>query len=246
MMFADDTLIISKTPRGLQNLLDHFGDFCKQRGLIINTDKTKLMMFNPHKKISGRFLLDSVPLERVASFEYLGFTITDQMFWGKQLDKCTLKLKQYGAAILKMQKLTQDQEVLPALDIFKAKALGAALYGVELWGHVNHTNLQVAENNFFRALVGLPQSTPLLPVLKNLGMRSISSRIRIRPLLYWRRVWCTPELAHYKDALQEVITMDGNHKIPWLIFVKKTTWDSGPDRDVERSCIDRCRLKACH
>ena len=115
----------------------------------------------------------------------------------------------------------QDQDVLPALDIYKSKALGAALYGAELWGQDNLPKLSTAENNFIRALTGLPQSTPLLPMLMDLGLRPIGRRIGLRSLLYWRRIWCSPELAHYKVALQEVLSLVGNRRIPWLTFVKK-------------------------
>lgn len=40
LIFADNTLLIWKTPKGLQKLLEKFVEFCTLNGLPINTDKT--------------------------------------------------------------------------------------------------------------------------------------------------------------------------------------------------------------
>lgn len=46
-MFADDTLLLSRTATGIQRVLDEFADFCALSGLEINLAKTKYMIFNP-------------------------------------------------------------------------------------------------------------------------------------------------------------------------------------------------------
>ena len=45
LLFADDIVLISDTPRGLQNQLDVLSSACKDLFLHINTDKTKVMVF---------------------------------------------------------------------------------------------------------------------------------------------------------------------------------------------------------
>ena len=45
LLFADDIVLISDTPRGLQNQLDVLSSACKDLYLHINTDKTKVMVF---------------------------------------------------------------------------------------------------------------------------------------------------------------------------------------------------------
>ena len=43
LLFADDIVLISDTPRGLQNQLDVLSSACKDLFLHINTDKIKVM-----------------------------------------------------------------------------------------------------------------------------------------------------------------------------------------------------------
>ncbi|KAJ1123254.1 hypothetical protein NDU88_001727, partial [Pleurodeles waltl] len=51
LLFADDTILLSQTPMGLQTLLDKFSDYCSLKGLEINTSKTKYLTVNPHKAL---------------------------------------------------------------------------------------------------------------------------------------------------------------------------------------------------
>ena len=45
-MFADDLVLISETAEGLQNCLNALQNYCDKWCLSINTDKTKVMIFN--------------------------------------------------------------------------------------------------------------------------------------------------------------------------------------------------------
>lgn len=53
LLFADDTILISQTPRGLQNLLNSFHLYCVNKGLQINASKTKYMSIKPHKSFKN-------------------------------------------------------------------------------------------------------------------------------------------------------------------------------------------------
>jgi hypothetical protein len=43
LAFADDAVLLSHNAEGLQHLLITFENFCEQKGLKINIDKTKAM-----------------------------------------------------------------------------------------------------------------------------------------------------------------------------------------------------------
>lgn len=48
LLFADIMLLISKTPTGLQALIDRFMYFCKIRGMDLNVSKPKYMTPTNH------------------------------------------------------------------------------------------------------------------------------------------------------------------------------------------------------
>lgn len=196
LLFADDTLLMSKTPSGLQKLLDRFSLFCEERGLIINTTKTKLMVLSQTKKSRKiNVALNGSMLEEVDAFDYLGVRVNYRMKWDTHVAKMLLNLKRVSGAISRDHRASFSRPIAPALAVYDGKALAATVYESELWGFDKTAELVKAENTFLRDLVGLPFSTPLKPLLHDMGRRSIKDIVCLRPLLYWVRLRRTPELA---------------------------------------------------
>lgn len=127
--------------------------------------------------------------------------------WGLQLAKASLKLTQTVGGILKMHRASVFKPAAPVVEIYKVQARG----GHALWGRIvglfcSTSNLMKVENNFMRQLLGLPRSTPRVPLHLDLGMRPIEEELALRPLTFWRRLWVTPELSSYKAELKEIVT----------------------------------------
>ena len=63
-MFADDLVILSETPVGLQNCLNKLENYIKKWKLEINLKKTKIMIFqNPGKRPEATFYLGEKQVE---------------------------------------------------------------------------------------------------------------------------------------------------------------------------------------
>lgn len=89
------------------------------------------------------------------------------------------------------------------MEIFKTQARGAVLYGAELWGHCSVGKLTRVENNFMCQIIGLPRSSPLVLLRMDLGIRPLADEVALRPLLFWHRLWATPELSEYREELRD-------------------------------------------
>ena len=78
LMFADDLVILSESPTGLQNCLNKLESYIKKWKLEINLRKTKIMIFqNPGKRPEAVFYLGDKQVEVSHSYKYLGTIITD-------------------------------------------------------------------------------------------------------------------------------------------------------------------------
>ena len=77
LMYADDTVLISETPEGLQSLLDSLYNYTKKWNLSVNTVKTKVMVFRNgnRSRVYDKWYYNGNELEVVNEFNYLGFLL---------------------------------------------------------------------------------------------------------------------------------------------------------------------------
>ena len=75
LMYADDIVVQSETYDGLQKALKLIDQFCCRWRLKINTDKSKVMIFNNRKEKMTAFLNNTL-LEQVNKYCYVGVILT--------------------------------------------------------------------------------------------------------------------------------------------------------------------------
>ena len=81
-IYADDLVILSESPTGLQHCLNALDNYCEKWRLNINIKKTKVMILSKTerkaKTDSNAYLFDlnDNRLELVKEYKYLGLTVT--------------------------------------------------------------------------------------------------------------------------------------------------------------------------
>ena len=75
LLFADDIALFSYSEKGLQRQLDILQELCAARGLEVNVQKTKTIVFEPHKSHTSPFSYDGANTKQVNIFKYLGITM---------------------------------------------------------------------------------------------------------------------------------------------------------------------------
>ena len=101
--YADDTIIYCSSPsvadtfHFLQSALDVLQSQLTKLKLVLNTDKTKLMLFSNGKalpKVLPKLLTShGTEIERVNSYKYLGFIIDENLSFKLHIEKLVSKLK---------------------------------------------------------------------------------------------------------------------------------------------------------
>jgi ribonuclease P/MRP protein subunit RPP40 len=77
LLFADDVVLFSETPEGLQRSLDAVYDYCSRWSFAVNCDQTKIMVLKKGKQPQGLvFTYTNKTIEIVSQFTYLGSTFT--------------------------------------------------------------------------------------------------------------------------------------------------------------------------
>ena len=106
LMFADDISSFSDTVLRLQKQIDCISDYTKIKGMKINADKTKIVVFRNGGivKKTERWFFDGKPLEIVPFYKYLGVNFTPKLSWSVTLDKLSLQATKASYNIFRYQK----------------------------------------------------------------------------------------------------------------------------------------------
>ena len=130
--YADDTAIIADNANDLQTLLNTVNEASQQRGLKINTGKTKFMVISRDILPNVDLQLNGEQIERVNKFKYLGSVVNDQ--WNPELEiRC--RIEQARATFLKLKKFLTNRNLNFKLRyrMVKCYVWSVLLYGAEAW-----------------------------------------------------------------------------------------------------------------
>jgi hypothetical protein len=73
---------LSKSPEGLQSLLDQLSVYCGEYGISVNTNKTKIVVFQMGKpKTQPRWLYNGLEIDSVTACVYLGIMLNSNGRW---------------------------------------------------------------------------------------------------------------------------------------------------------------------
>ena len=191
LVFADDILLMSITPRGIQKSLDKIVEYCERWGLTVNQNKTKVMVCKKGTKLGKgeKWWIKGEEIKVVNRVEYLGIILTGRNNWKDQIKRAKMRGLGALAGITSINKSLPDVEIRIQKNYYKAVVVGKVLYGAELWGADQRgKELETIPARFIKIMLGLPLCTA------NCGVRKMGEGISMqgdllgRVLGYWRRL----------------------------------------------------------
>ena len=137
LLYADDMVLIAKTPAALQKQLDALAQFCTGWDMEVNLVKTKVVTFRPTRRgqpVQHQWTFDGQQIEQVDSYKYLGV-----VFHALQgIMQAPMHLAQSGhKALFAMQGMCYSQGITdPSIRIhmWQQLVLPVVSYGSEIWG----------------------------------------------------------------------------------------------------------------
>ena len=130
MAYADDVDLLSPTSGGLRQLIYKIGIMLRQAELVVNVDKTVIMIFSPFKKLYNfrPFYLYGSEIKLVDECKYLGVVLNSSFSDKQDMERFLNSFnKQFGILFRKFG--SADFNVL--LRFYNAFC--TSFYGCELW-----------------------------------------------------------------------------------------------------------------
>ena len=227
LLWADDLILMSNTPEGLQTQLDQLLQYCSDWQMIVNILKTKVMIFGS-KKASNQphiFHFNHQVIEVTKQYKYLGAIFSSEScLFNKHLDGSLSSALKASFKVLKFCKCLGQVPPIVAMKLFNSLVLPIILYGCEIWfpliNQTLRTKLNVFQMKNMKSILKVKQSTANLCVYGDLGEYPIDQKIICKTIKYWIRIVNLP-----KDNIvkQMYTVLEGLHHIghkTWVSQVK--------------------------
>ena len=200
LLFADDTLLLAETQNELQYtcMLNKLCIYCKKWNIIVNTDKTKIMVFKLSlRPIPLNIYFDEILLESVNNFIYLGVNVSNN---GKffQVQK---HLSEQATKAMFALKIFFDNKLLcieDKLKLFDSLVQPILMYGSEIWGFHKADDVEKVHVRFLKQILGVRLQTSNIAVYGELGRFPLAILRKIRILKYWYKILASKNSLLYK------------------------------------------------
>ena len=173
LFWADDLVLFAESKEDLDRLLKILETYCLNNHLLINTKKTKCMIFNKTGRLMSRsFFLDGVRLEMVREYKYLGFVITPSGEINTGLKD--LRDRAYKAFMKIRNDLgpSFNQDISIILDLVDSLVKPILLYASDFWGCLKLPKNNPIENmhmTMCKQILGVQKQTTNCGVLLEIG-----------------------------------------------------------------------------
>lgn len=239
LMYADDIILLSKSPEGLQKKIDILNDYCNDWCLTINTKKTKVLIFNKAgRHLKHTFKVNDELLECVSRYKYLGITFCSSgSFTIAQEELYKKALKAY----FKFSKdlLSLNPSIKTSMHVFDHTVASIMLYGSEIWGMFNPFTSKFRNGKisldkiyekspaeklhlkFCKYILGVHPKATNIAVLSELGRLPIYYNIVKHMVKYYYRLENACSLFPLlKDAYLESNVLSESNKVSWCASLK--------------------------
>ena len=192
LFWADDLILFSETKEGLDELLKILEDYCEVNHLLVNTKKTKCMIFNKTGRLMRRpFFLNGVKLEMVREYKYLGFVITPS----GEINTGLHDLRDRGyKAFMKIKNdlgLSFNHDIKIFLHLIDSLVKPILLYASDFWGCLKLPKNNPVENLHMmicKQILGVQKQTTNVGVLLEIGRIPLSIWAAKFSVKNWERI----------------------------------------------------------
>ena len=227
-LFADDLAILDSTVDGLQRKLNLLYRYCERWGLTINVKKTKILRFKSGRRSSSeKWHINGQSLDVVNHFEYLGLILSSSNSWCQAIENRVEKATKAMYVSLSNLKIFGRVPRKILLKIFDTQIASVLLYGCELWGLSDITQVEKVATKFYRMILCIPQNSSTDFARGELGRRSLKISIYKRVLSYWFKLLeADPDTAIH-CAYQTLYQLAESNKDCWALRLRQLLFSIG-------------------
>ena len=190
LFFADDIVLIAKTPAGLQTQLNNLRQAAEEIGLTVNLEKTKIMIFRKGGFLGQheKWFYGRERIETVNNYKYLGYTLTTKISADVALAEYAGRAKRRVIEIFRTLFKLGRLDVKIFFKLFDAQVKPMLLYAGEIWGGISYETIEKVQAFACKKLLNVSLRTPNTMVYGEIGRYPIFIDSIVRVTKYWHKL----------------------------------------------------------
>ena len=178
LMLMDDTALLATTRENLLKRYDALVQFCEAYDMVINEDKTKLMVINGTAEDRRSFTKGGLTIKHTDQYIYLGSPFSSKGCISNDIQEhANLKQKHVNKFSIFCFK-NQSMPFTFKKEVFEAVITTKLIYGCESWFTEDYKAIESLYMSALKSLLGVRKQTPNDIVLTECGVPEIKNRIR--------------------------------------------------------------------
>jgi hypothetical protein len=223
ILYADDLILCSESPEGLQKLIDGLLEFCKKWHLIVSLTKTNVLVFGK-KNPQYIFTYNGSKIDITTEYKYVGTVVstnTREMFSKNQdhlAEKCRNAV--YALKAYSKNAIGQLQPFL-ATKMFDSQIAPIIQYTSEVW----FQNKEISEFEkihlgYLKNTMRVKPSSCTKAIYAEFGRFPLIIKHKCQMIKYWKRMIEMDNNYIIKKAYNSTLELHGLGQTNWCTYVE--------------------------
>ena len=185
LAFADDLVLLSYTEGELKDMIKATHRFARTKDLIVNVNKSKVMMFsNGGRSSNAKWLIEGSNYEEVDEFSYLGVTLQRNGKFNRHRQGAAARARKRAAEVWSIAERTFKTNFRVRMEMFDRLVAPILLYGAEIIGYEEAPEYEIIRRRYLRWTMGLAQNTRTEVLELEAGGESVREQLVSRAISY--------------------------------------------------------------
>ena len=240
ILYADDLILISDSPSGLQNLIDGLYNFCKKWHLIVSLAKTNVVTFGKRTN-NFNFTFNNQEIAVTTEYKYLGviFSSRTQDPLKKTQDHLSDKAWNAIYALNSYSRNTvgQLQPVL-SFKMFDTQICPILEYAADVWFNGREIqNMERIHLRYIKSTFRVKMSSCTQALYAESGRFPLIVRQKVQALKYWYRILTLNESHIVKKAYNSLFEMYQLGQENWCFHIRNLLYECDFQQPWDEQCL---------
>ena len=230
LLLADDIILCSETVVGLQNQLDILHRAACKLHLIVNLDKSNIIVFRKGGYLGEKekWFYDGKMMPVVNVYKYLGIFLSTRLSFSAACRDVAGKAKRALLYIIQRLRQHNCSSVHVFLKIFDTQVQPIMQYGSEIWGLLNAANeCEKVHLYALKKYLNVDLKTPNDLVYKEMCRYPITINSTINCIRYWLKLIIMDNSRLPRKAYDSLYALDSRGKETWVTNIRLCLTQNG-------------------